>query len=272
VTQQDKGRASTQLNADVPHPARIYDYLLGGKDNFDADRKAARAGIAAAPEVRDIARANRQFLVRAVKFAARRGIRQFIDIGTGIPTSPNVHEVAQSTAPDARVVYVDNDPIVLVHARALMAGPGHGATTVVHADLRDPQAILTHPDVTQVIDFDQPVAILLIAVLHHLTDSDNPAGIVARLLAPAATGSLLILSHLAEDLRPAQSAGVAGAAKKAAVTLIPRRRDQVLGFLDGLDLVEPGLVQIPLWRPDVTQNANVNPDRVWSYAAVAHKL
>jgi hypothetical protein len=272
MTSQDQGWAPTELYADVAHPARIYDYLLGGMDNFAADRAAAESGIAAAPEVRDIARANRDFLSRAVRFvAAELGIRQFIDIGTGIPTSPNVHEVAQAIAPDASVVYVDNDPIVSTHARALMAGPGHGATTAVQADLREPQVILTHPDLTAIIDFSRPVAILLIAVLHHIADTDNPAGIVTQLLAPAAPGSVLVLAHLAEDLMPANSRAVAEAASKAAVTLIPRRRDQILGLLHGLDLVEPGLVQVPLWRPDANPRADVNADRVWSYAAVARK-
>jgi hypothetical protein len=272
MADQDQGWVPTDLKTHIPHPARIYDYLLGGKTNFAPDRKAAESGIAAAPEVRDIARANRDFLVRAVRFlAAEQGIRQFIDIGTGIPTSPNVHEVAQAIDPDVRAVYVDNDPIVLVHARALMAGPGHGATTVVQADLREPAAILANPNLTAVIDFSRPVGILLISVLHHIADADDPAGIVAQLVAPAASGSFLVLAHLGEDLRPEKSAAVAGAASKVAVTLIPRRRDQILGFLNGLDLVEPGLVQIPLWRPDGKQTADVNPERVWSYAAVARK-
>jgi hypothetical protein len=269
MTDQEQDRATSELNPNVPHPARIYDYLLGGKDNYPADRAAAERGIAAAPEVRDLARANRKFLVRAVRFLAESGIRQFIDIGTGIPTSPNVHEVAQAVAPDARVVYVDNDPLVLVHARALLAGPGRGVTTIIQADLRDPQAILTHPDLAKVIDFREPVAILLIAILHHIADVDDPVGIVARLLAPVSPGSYLVLSQLGADLKPERSAAVASAARSDAVTLIPRRRDEILGFFSGLDLVEPGLVQLPLWRPN--GEVEDDPDLIWFYAGVARK-
>ncbi len=274
VRLNEQGEAPVRLNTNIPHPARIYDYLLGGKDNFPADRAAAEAALAAGPEGRAIARANRRFLVRAVRFLAEAGIRQFIDIGTGIPTSPNVHEVAQTVAPDARVVYVDNDPIVLLHARALMAGPGQGATTIVQADLHEPEAILAHPELVKVIDFSQPVAILLIAVLHHIHDEDDPAGIVARLLVPACSGSYVVISQLAQDIRPDRSTAVADVARRAGVTLLPRRRDQVLRFFNGLDLVEPGLVQPPLWRPDPDRNVREdeeNLDLIWFYAGVARK-
>jgi hypothetical protein len=270
MTDRDQGGAAIELNTNVAHPARVYDYLLGGKDNFPADRAAAERGLAAAPEVRDTVRANRAFLVRAVRFLAESGVRQFIDVGTGIPTRPNVHEVAQAVAPDTRVVYVDNDPIVLVHARALMAGPGHGATTVIQADLRDPQAILSHPQLTELIDFSQPVAIVLVAVLHLLADGEDPAGIVRQLLAPASSGSYLVLSHSGLDFNPERSRAVSASAARDGVTLVARPHADILGFFKGFDLVEPGLVQVSQWRPDheLTDDERA---RVWTYAGVARK-
>ncbi|HZD01685.1 MAG TPA: SAM-dependent methyltransferase [Actinomycetes bacterium] len=272
MTTHNQGPA--EFDASVPHPARIYDYLLGGKDNYPADRAAAEATLAVGPEGRAIARANRRFLVRAVRFLAEQGIRQFIDIGTGIPTSPNVHEVAQAIAPDARVVYVDNDPLVLTHARALLKGHGPGETRFIQADLRGPEVILSDPNLVALIDFAQPLAVLLVATLHHIPDADDPAGIVTRLLAPAAPGSYLVVSQLASDLKPERAAGVAAAAKRSGVTLLPRRRDQVMRFFAGLDLVEPGLVQPPLWRPDPGRDPSEeeeNLDLVWFYAGVARK-
>jgi SAM-dependent methyltransferase len=269
-----QGQRPFEFNTSVPHPARIYDYLLGGKDNFPADRAAAEATLAVGPEGRAIARANRRFLIRAVRFLAEQGIRQFIDIGTGIPTSPNVHEAAHAVAPDARVIYVDNDPLVLAHARALLRSHGPGETRFIQADLRDPEAILGDPNLVALIDFAQPLAVLLVATLHHIPDAEDPAGIVARLLAPAAPGSYLVVSQLASDLKPERAAGVAAAAKRSGVTLLPRRRDEVLRFFAGLDLVEPGLVQPPLWRPDPSRDTSEeeeNLDLVWFYAGVGRK-
>jgi hypothetical protein len=272
VTEQS---VESGFDSSVPHPARIYDYLLGGKDNFPADRDAAEATLAKGPEGRAIARANRQFMARAVRYlAAEAGIHQFLDIGTGIPTSPNVHQVAQAVAPDARVVYVDNDALVLTHARALMRTQGPGATTFIQADLREPKAILGHPSLTQLIDFGQPLAILLVAILHHIPDADDPAGIVARLLEPACSGSYLVVSQLAADLRPERAAAVSEAAREQGVTLLPRRREEVLRFFNGLELVEPGLVQPPLWHPDPDRDVSrpeENLNDVWFYAGVARK-
>ncbi len=270
MTDKGERQAPVELNTNVPHPARVYDYLLGGKDNFPADRASAERGLAAAPEMRDTVRANRAFLVRAVRFLAEAGIRQFLDIGTGIPTSPNVHEVAQAVASDSRVIYVDNDPIVLQHARALMAGPGRGATAVVQADLRNPKAILSDPDLAKLIDFDQPVAVLLVAVLHLMADDDDPAGIVAHLLAPACSGSYLALSHLGRDFNEERQMAVSASAGRDKITLIPRWHDEILGWFDGLDLVEPGLVQVATWRPDGDVSAEER-ERVWTYAGVARK-
>ncbi|MFC0040597.1 SAM-dependent methyltransferase [Actinomadura rayongensis] len=260
-------RPQVDLRTDRPHPARVYDALLGGKDNFAADRAAAAAGIERSPEVRDIALANRAFLRRVVTEAARAGVRQFVDLGTGIPTSPNVHEVAQAVAPDATVVYVDNDPIVSAHARALL--PAGATTAIIEADLRDPDAILDDPKFRALVDFSRPVAVLMVAILHHLPNEADPAGIVGRFLGPAAPGSLLAISHLGADLAPEKAVGVSTAAAQGGITLLPRDRADILRFFTGLDLLDPGLVPLPLWRPDGPDAGDVT--KVWSYGGLARK-
>jgi SAM-dependent methyltransferase len=242
---------TTNINTDVAHPARMYDYYLGGKDNFPADREAAEQALAASPAVRDMARQNRAFLQRVVRFLAREaGIRQFLDIGTGLPTQGNVHEIAQAIAPDARVVYVDNDPIVVVHSDALLAGHN---TTAMQADLREPDAILERPEVREAIDFDQPVAILVVAVLHFIQDAEDPVGIVARLRNAMAPGSYLAISHGTTDLPkadPKVAARVVSAYRRTSAPVVLRTCAQIERFLDGFELVDPGLVQIQCWRPD----------------------
>jgi hypothetical protein len=244
----DKDPGLLEIDTGTPHPARMYDYFLGGKDNFPADRKAADMLLAVAPEARDLARQNRAFLQRAVRFlAGEAGIRQFIDIGTGIPTQGNVHEVAHALAPDARVVYVDNDPIVLTHSRALLAGHN---TTIVQGDLREPDAILDQPAVWQVIDFDQPVAILLVAILHFIKDEEGPDRIVARLRDAMAPGSYLVVSHGTGDFNPDATPTAARAYGRSASQLSPRTHAEVLRYFDGLELLEPGLVPVSMWRPD----------------------
>jgi hypothetical protein len=239
------------INTDVAHPARMYDYYLGGKDNFPADREAAEQALAAAPAVREMARQNRAFLQRVVRFlAGEAGIRQFLDIGTGLPTQGNVHEIAQATMPDARVVYVDNDPIVVVHSDALLAGHN---TTAIQADLREPDAILDHPEVREVIDFDQPVAVLLVAVLHFIGDAEDPAGLVARLRDAMAVGSYLAISHGSSDLprpEPKMAANVVRAYQRTSTPVVLRSHAQIERFFDGFELVGPGLLQIQHWRPD----------------------
>ncbi len=244
-------RWTAEINTDVAHPARMYDYYLGGKDNFPADREAADQALAASPAVRDMARQNRAFLQRVVRFLARdAGIRQFIDIGAGLPTQGNVHEIAQAITPDARVVYVDNDPIVVVHSDALLAGHN---TTAIKADLREPNVILEHPEVREVIDLDQPVAVLLVAVLHFLQDADDPVGVVARLRDAMAAGSYLAISHGTSDLPRAQpqvAAKVLRAYQRTSAPVVLRSRAQIERFFDGFELVDPGLVQIQGWRPD----------------------
>jgi S-adenosyl methyltransferase len=236
------------FDTSVAHQARIYDYWLGGKDNFAADRKAAEEAAAAYPGVVTGARANRQFLARAVRhLAADAGIRQFLDIGTGIPTANNTHEVAQAAAPESRVVYVDYDPVVLIHARALLASKEEGLVDYVDADLRDTGTILEHA--SRMLDFAQPVAIMLIAILHAIGDDDDPYQIVAKLLDAVPPGSYLVLSHVASDIDPEQIAAATERLNEVShqhFTL--RDHAQVLRFFDGLELLEPGVVRVEEWR------------------------
>ncbi|GHI04034.1 hypothetical protein AQI88_07865 [Streptomyces cellostaticus] len=237
-----------EIDTTRPHPARIYDYLLGGKDNYEVDQRAGDELAAAAPEVRIGLQANRAFLQRAVRYVVGSGVRQILDIGTGLPTSPNVHEIAQEAAPDVRVAYVDNDPIVAAHANALLSSSG--ATSVVLGDLRDPQAVVDHPDVRRTIDFDEPVALLLVAVLHFLTDAEQPEQAVAALRDALPAGSFLVLSHATGDF--ADRSAAQAVYNNATATLNLRSRTEVERFFAGFELVEPGLAQVPFWRPDTT--------------------
>jgi hypothetical protein len=245
------GWAPAVIDTSQAHPARIYDYLLGGKDNYAADRAVAEQLMMVRPELREIMRANRAFLGRAVRFAVESGIRQFLDIGTGIPTAGNTHQVAQEVAPDATVAYVDNDPLVLVHARALMAAEGRGRTTIHQGDLRDPRAILESEAVRAAIDFDRPVALLLVAILHFIADDEKPAEIVAELRAALAPGSLVVISHATYN--PDQLDELERFTReynKSAADIFVRRPSDVEGFFEGFDLVEPGLVMVTDWRPE----------------------
>jgi hypothetical protein len=249
---------TTRINTGVPNPARIYDYFLGGKDNFPADREVAEQVVAIAPVARDIVEDNRAFLRRAVRLlAGEAGIRQFIDLGSGLPTQGNVHEIAQAVAPDARVVYVDNDAMVVTHSRALLAGDN---TAAIEADLRDPDSVMRHPEVRELIDFDQPIALLLMAILHFVPDDEDPYGIVARFRGALPAGSYLALSHGTRDIpaRPDMSpeamaemgAKVERLYQLTTASLVTRTHAQVERFFDGFDLLDPGLVEIQLWRPD----------------------
>jgi len=246
----EPGFAPSQIDTSRPHPARMYDYYLGGKDNYLVDREAAAAVLRAVPEVRDIARENRAFLRRVVRYlAGEAGIRQIIDIGTGIPTAGNVHEIARQIEPSVRVAYVDNDPIVHVYANALLTGQGN--TSIVLADLRDPQGILSHPLIWDLIDPAKPAALLLIAVLHFITDQDGPGQIIAALRDALAPGSYLALSHSTADFHDQTVVDAATAIyTNATAPLVMRSHAEVTALFDGWDLVEPGLVQVPLWRPD----------------------
>ena len=246
----EHSRASAKIDTSVPHPARVYDYWLGGKDNFEVDRQVATATTAAAPGVQQGARDNRAFLGRAVRFIAEQGVRQFLDIGTGIPTQGNVHEVAQSVAPDARVVYVDNDPIVMTHARALLRGSPEGKTVYIEADLREPDTILKHPDTLATIDFTQPIGLIIVGTLMFIKDTDDPFGLVKRFTDPLPSGSYLAISHVTADFDPEAVGASARAYNKGPTPFTPRTGAQIATFFEGFDLVEPGLVKVFDWRPD----------------------
>jgi S-adenosyl methyltransferase len=247
----EKRQSPNGLDTSVPHIARVYDYWLGGKDNFAVDREAAEQVIAAYPGILRDVRAQRAFLANAVSYLAGVvGIRQFLDIGTGIPTANNTHEVAQDVEPGCRVVYVDNDPMVLAHARALLDSEPEGATDYVDADMRDPEKILAQAAAT--LDFSRPVAVMLISVLHLIPDEDDPHAIVTRLMEAVPSGSWLALSHPARDVHTQQVTEAASRFNqlaRAKATLRPRA--EILRFFDGLELLEPGLVQVHQWRPGV---------------------
>jgi hypothetical protein len=234
-----------------PHTARMYDYLLGGKDNFAVDRETMETGLRSWPGARVYARENRKFLARAVEYLTREaGIRQFLDIGTGLPSANNVHEVAQRVAPDSRVVYVDNDPLVLAHARALLTSDPAGRTAYIHADLRDPQKIITHPVVRDTLDFSQPIALMLVAILHFIPDEDDPGAIVAALMDALPPGSYLVASHVTAELDPEGIHGMERAYRAGGLWAGARTAAEFGQlFFTGLELIEPGLVLISDWRP-----------------------
>ena len=240
---------AVDLNTSVPHSARIYDYLLGGKDNFEADRQAAAAIVESSPSLPISMRANRQYMARVAHFlAADRGIRQFLDIGTGLPTSPNLHEVVQKVDPTSKIVYVDNDPIVLVHARALLTSAPEGATAYMDADLRDVQKILDSPEVKQNIDFARPVSISLIAVLQFVPDEDEAHRVIDGLLAPFPAGSTLAISTV--TAHNPQAVAAAASYRARGIAAKERTDDEVTALFRGLELLDPGVVLVNNWRPD----------------------
>jgi hypothetical protein len=237
------------LNTSVPHSARIYDYLLGGKDNFEADRQAAAAIVESSPSLPISMRANRQYMARVAHYlAAERGIRQFLDIGTGLPTSPNLHEVVQKVDPTSRIVYVDNDPIVLVHARALLTSAPEGATAYIDADLRNVEAILASPEVKQNLDPSKPVSISLIAVLQFISDEAETHRIIDGLLAPFPAGSTLSISTV--TAHNPQAVAAAASYRARGIDAKERTDEQVTDLFRGLELLDPGVVLVNRWRPD----------------------
>jgi hypothetical protein len=259
------------INTNVAHPARVYDYWLGGKDNFPADRALAELMIQAIPNMRAMAAANRAFLRRAVRHLVQEaGVRQFLDIGTGIPTSPNVHDVAQEVAPDTRVVYVDNDPIVLAHARALLTSQDAGETAFILADLREPKSILDHPTLNSTLDLGKPVAVLVVAVLMYFRDSDNPNPfeMVATLMERMPSGSYLAVTHPTPDFNPEETAKAVAAAEAAGVTLVPRPKAEIERFFTDLELVDPGVTPVLSWRPDEPVD---DPSVAYYWAGIARK-
>ncbi|MFI1094244.1 SAM-dependent methyltransferase [Streptomyces sp. NPDC020917] len=266
----DRGFPSEQIDTSRPHPARMYDYYLGGRDNYEVDREAAQRVIDFLPDIIPAARANRDFLERAVRYLVDGGVRQIIDIGTGIPTSPNTHEIAHSISPDVRVAYVDNDPIVATHAGARLTGSG-GNTGFFLADVRKPESILDHPTLGDLIDFGQPVVLMLVAVLHFIKDDEDPAGIVAALRDALPAGSHLVLSHATADFHAASLPEVFKVYNKATATLNTRPYDEVRALFDGFELLDPGLVQVPMWRPASTPDPE-EVKRIGFYGAVARKV
>lgn len=247
MAEQDSAPPGTDPR--IPNMARMYDYALGGKDNYAADREAVQKLFSFSPENRDVPRANRRFLGRAVRFAAGQGVRQFVDLGTGLPSQGHVHEVVGEVDPGAHVVYVDNDPVVVNYGRALLSGSD--SVTVVEADVRDPDSILANPDVTRLIDFSQPVAVLFVAVLHGIPDEADPAGIVRAVGDRMSAGGYLILSHLTSEGHPAELVAQKEAIfARSNAPVCYRSRDQILHMFDGFDLVEPGLTAVTQWRGD----------------------
>ena len=260
------------IDTSQPHAARMYDYFLGGKDHFAVDRETAQKAMQSWRGVRTAVRENRAFLGRAVRYlVAEAGIRQFLDIGTGLPSANNVHEVAQAIMPECRVVYVDNDPVVLAHARVLLTGSPQGRTAYIEADLRQPESILSSATVRDALDFSQPVALMLVAILHFLADSDDPAGTVATLVDALPSGSYLVASHVSPELDPE---GVGGLERVYRAGGVPAQARPVDDFTElafpGLGMVDPGVVLVSEWRPDGTGPRPLPAEVSW-YGGVARK-
>jgi trans-aconitate methyltransferase len=250
-------REPPQFDTSVAHIARVYNYWLGGKDNFAADRAAGDQMLKAYPDTRSSVQANRAFLGRSVRFMVDQGIRQFLDIGTGLPVANNTHEVAQRIAPESKVVYVDSDPVVLAHARALLTSGPRGATGFLDADARDTGRIIAEAD--RLLDFSQPVGVMMVAVLHCIPDTDDPWSVVTRLMQAVAPGSYLVVSQPPSDMQqgaPGLKEGAAAVSALMAETITPRTNAEVSRFFDGLELLEPGVVPIQKWRPDSAEEAN----------------
>jgi hypothetical protein len=253
--------APDTIDVERPSSARVYDYLLGGSHNFAADREAARLLMTAFPEIPLVAQANRAFLRRAIRYLSAAGIRQFLDIGSGIPTVGNVHEIAQQADPGTRVVYVDVDPVAVAHSREILAGNDRAA--VIEEDVRHPELILEHPDLRAVLDLRQPVGVLIVSVLHFLPDSDDPWTITSRLRSAISPGSYLAISHgttegfAAED----SAAGTEKYQRSVGVGITPRSKDSILRFFDGYELVEPRLTWIACWHPDSPDDVGEHPER-----------
>ena len=263
--------AAARIDTTRPHPARVYDWFLGGKDNYPVDEELGRHIMGVDGTAKHVARTNRWFMQRVTRWlAGSAGVRQYLDIGTGIPTEPNLHQVAQAAAPECRVVYTDNDPIVLTHAEALLRSTPEGVTDYVQADVRDPERILEQA--RKSLDLTQPVALSLVALTHFLGADDHPKDLVARLVDALPSGSYLVLSQLTADFDPvAVHRGVEMYAA-GGVTLAPRNRAEIARFFEGLEFVEPGLVQLTDWHPELAVDEAVNEDAVISlYGGVARK-
>jgi hypothetical protein len=256
------------IDISTPSVARGYDYLLGGSHNFAVDRDYIRKVLVALPDARLVAQANRAFMHRAMRYMIDAGVRQFLDIGSGIPTVGNAHEIAQKADPSARVVYVDVEPVAVAHSEQILAG--NDGAVIVQEDLRHPDAILNHPRIRALLDFDRPIGILLVAILHAIADRDDPFGLVRRLVGAAAPGSYLALSHGTADSRPAEVGEAKRLTDQTTTPVTIRDRARVEGFFAGLELVDPGLVWAPQWRPDYPQDV-IEPERTSLYVGVGRK-
>ena len=267
----DRAAISGEVDLNTPNAARMYDYFLGGKDNFAVDRAAAEKALEFAPQIRLAAVHNRAFLGRAVRHLARAGIRQFLDIGAGLPTQSNVHEVAQAAAPDARVVYADHDPVVLTHGRAILGRAEN--VHIVQADLRRPEEIIDSPEVRERLDFGRPIAILLVAIVQFLQDADEPEAIVARIRDALPTGGYLVLSHVCGEAQPHSVPGVTEVYQRSSTPIMARSADRIAGFFGDLDLLDPGVVNVAQWRPDSVECRRVAEKypRPYFLAGVARK-
>ena len=264
-----EGSELPPFDPSVPNPARMWNYWLGGKDNFAADREGAERVLEVMPSLPLIARAARLFLIDAVhQLATEHGVRQFLDIGTGLPTADNTHDVAQRAAPESRIVYVDYDPVVLTHAQALLTSSPEGMTDYIQADLRDTDTILK--GAARTLDFTRPVAVMLIAVLHFIPDADDPYAIVDRLMDAVPSGSYLVMAHAASDIDPEATAEMARRYNKmSSATITPRTRNQVARFFDGLELLPPGLVPISKWA--LSSPIDPTTSALIGYCAIARK-
>ncbi|CAM3074743.1 SAM-dependent methyltransferase [Skermania piniformis] len=273
-TSDDRSRPRTEIDTTVPHEARVYNYWLGGKDNYEADRVFGDTVAQHIPTIKAMAQANRAFLGRAVRYlVAEAGVTQFLDIGTGIPSADNTHEVAQQIDPSSRIVYVDKDPLVLAHARALMSSTPEGATTYIQADLHEPRSILEHPAVAETLDLDRPVAIMLVAIMMYFHDSDRPAEAIQTLLDAVPSGSFLTITHPTGDFAPAAMARAVTAIEAGGVRFQARSRAEFETLFNGLPTVEPGLVPVAAWRLDLADGPSLvnNPEEVWYWSGVARK-
>lgn len=260
------------LGFDRAHGARIYDYILGGKDNYELDRRAGDESLRVWPSLRIHMRAGRAFMHRVGRFlAAERGIRQFLDIGTGIPTQPNLHEVVQAIAPEARIVYVDNDPIVLAHARALMTSTPQGGTAYISADMREPDAILGASELRETLDLDQPIGLLLISMLHFIEDDEEALRVVRRVVDVLPSGSYFAATIATDEFAPEPLAMVREQYHAHGETLEWRTKEQAQRFFEGLELEEPGLVQMHKWRPDPVDVGKIDDADIAMYGAVGRK-
>jgi len=261
--------ATDDVDLDRPSIARIYDFFLGGSHNFAVDRAMAEQLLKVAPDMPDVMRANRSFLRRAVRFMMSSGITQFLDLGSGIPTVGNVHEVALAMNPQARVVYVDIDPVAVAHSRAMLQGREEN-TAIIKADLRDPEAILSAPETQRLLDMDRPIGLLIVSVLHFIQDEDDPQGATARLRDAMPPGSMLAITHAVRDAR-AEEQQVVQMYRRTGTEPVARTEAEIRELFGEFQPVEPGLVFLPLWRPDSPEDVEERPERFVAYAGVGQK-